>query len=56
MRRFGIALIPIDDAARDGAPRLVSDGRHNATARWRGDAWTYPSGRHLAFEPTSYKP
>lgn len=50
----GIAIRPIDDAARDGALCLVSDGSVFATAKWTEQGFRFPSGAKVPFVPVGY--
>lgn len=54
--RLRIDLQPIDEAARDGRYKLLSDGREQALARWVNLEFTYPGGAPLDFVPTHYRP
>lgn len=50
-----LAMIPIDEAARDGAPRLLaaSDGTRHSAA-WHGDHWAYTVGIRVHPQITHY--
>jgi hypothetical protein len=50
----GIPIRPIDAAARDGEPCLVSDGMNFATARWDGERFRFPSGARVPFVVVGY--
>jgi hypothetical protein len=54
--------LPIDDAARDGRPKLVRLGPRRASGRWNADdgRWEFPlsgaAARPLPFTPDEYAP
>lgn len=56
-RFLPLRFVPIDDAARDGACRLVrSPDGHQHAARWKSDqaAWFYSCGTPIAKDITEY--
>lgn len=50
----GIDLMLIDDAALDGAYRLIFGGEFFAVARAIDGAWHHSSGVPVSFAPTHY--
>ena len=49
----GYTRRPIDDEARNGSSRLLSDGVTLAIGRWDGARWVYPmTSRPLDITPT----
>ncbi len=55
---YKLGMRAIDDLARDGQCRLLSDGDQYAVGRWTGEHWVFPaaSGARIDFEPLGYKP
>lgn len=54
MPRSPLPVLPLDDAARCGKYRVVTNGEHFAIARFRDDAWEFASGSPLDFVPVGY--
>lgn len=49
-------LRDLDEAARDGRNRLLTDGAQFAVGKWHDNAWRFPNGHPLDFTPDRYRP
>lgn len=54
MPKSPLAVLPLDDFARSGKYRVVTNGEHFAIARFRAEAWEFASGAPLDFVPVGY--
>lgn len=54
MPRSPLPVLPLDDTARDGRRRVVTNGAHFAIARFLDGVWTFDSGAPLDFVPVGY--
>lgn len=50
-----IDLTPIDEHACNGRPQLVFSSEYYAIVRFADDAWRFPNGVELDFQPTHYR-